>query len=165
MVGINEPVSVGQVSQQFQRFDPCVGPVKPMPSFFPSTPVSQFSPPMSPTSPMSLNPPTSPSSPMSLGSPASSFSSPPAYSPGPNAQPGFSPTPPAVKRRPVPLPPPKVIRTVTATHLFTPHSDQELGFLRGQSLEILDDTSDDGWWKARITATEKVGMIPCTFVK
>lgn len=114
-----------------------------------------------------VSPPSSPpASPLSPLSPVvSSPGSPPAYSPSAvSAGAGNGrPTSMMIKRRPVPQPPPAVVKMVTATHAFKPMTEQELGFEQGDSLEILDDTADDGWWKARLGG--KTGMIPNTFVK
>lgn len=70
---------------------------------------------------------------------------------------------PVPKRRPVPLPPVAVVRSVTALHDFVAESAEELSFSVGEVLEILNDKSDDGWWKARLAG--KTGLIPSSFVK
>lgn len=70
---------------------------------------------------------------------------------------------PSLKRRPVPRPPPSSMRTVIATHDGIPESDTELAFNRNDIIEVLDDTAEDGWWKARLNG--KIGLIPNTFVR
>jgi hypothetical protein len=67
------------------------------------------------------------------------------------------------RRRPLPVPPVTAIRTATATHVFIPMTDEELGFNAGDTIEILDDSAEDGWWKGRIG--ERTGLIPRTFIK
>jgi hypothetical protein len=42
-------------------------------------------------------------------------------------------------------------------------TNEELSFVSGDSLEIVDDTSADGWWKARIRG--RTGLTPSTFVR
>lgn len=70
---------------------------------------------------------------------------------------------PVPKRRPAPLPPVVAVRTVKALHDFAAESADELSFSTGEVLEILDDKSGDGWWKARLAG--KTGVIPSSFVK
>ena len=55
-----------------------------------------------------------------------------------------------IKRRQVPLRPPIVLRTVTATHAFSSVTEEELSFVARDSLEIIEYKPDDGWWKATL---------------
>ncbi len=48
-------------------------------------------------------------------------------------------------------------------HDFTADDPEELSFLEGAHLEIIDDKRDDGWWKARLNG--KIGLIPSSFVE
>lgn len=113
----------------------------------------------------------------SSSSPAPSPSRPvldsPITSPSPTHNPPQTPFPslqPAktIKRRPVPLPPPPppllplALRQVKAIHDFTPEQENELGFKVGDVLDVLDDSSGDGWWEARLGTT--VGAIPAAYV-
>lgn len=68
----------------------------------------------------------------------------------------------APRRRPVPQPPAPT-RKVKAIHDFAPESAEELDFAAGDIIEILDDKSDDGWWKGRLSG--KTGLIPSPFVE
>jgi hypothetical protein len=67
------------------------------------------------------------------------------------------------RRRAVPKPPPAAVKVVIATHDFAAESGEELSFSAGASIDILDDTAEDGWWKGRIG--DKTGLIPSTFVR
>ena len=70
-----------------------------------------------------------------------------------------------IKRRAVPPPPPyqsPALRRVKAVHAFAPEQDNELGFKIGDVLDVLDDSSTDGWWEARLHG--KVGAIPASYV-
>ena len=66
------------------------------------------------------------------------------------------------QRRPVPQPPTRT-RKVTAIHDFVPESTTELAFAAGDIIEILDDKSEDGWWKGRVDG--RTGLIPNSFFK
>lgn len=70
-----------------------------------------------------------------------------------------------IKRRAVPPPPPihpPALRQVKAVHAFEPEQGNELGFKIGDVLDVLDDSSEDGWWEARLQG--KVGAIPASYV-
>lgn len=70
-----------------------------------------------------------------------------------------------IKRRVVPPPPPihsPAPRRVKAVHAFAPEQENELGFKIGDVLDVLDDSSTDGWWEARLHG--KVGAIPASYV-
>lgn len=69
-----------------------------------------------------------------------------------------------IKRRPVPPPPtqPPVLRRVKAIHDFIPEQENELGFKVGEVLDVLNDSSQDGWWEARFKG--KTGAIPASYV-
>ena len=108
---------------------------------------------------------------LSLQTPPLSPADPPRYAEA--IQSPVSPTPvtrsmsygdkPAVRRRPIPQLPPVKLRTVIAIHSAIPESEEELAFEKGDIIEILDDKSDDGWWKAQLRG--KIGVIPYTFVE
>lgn len=69
------------------------------------------------------------------------------------------------KRRPVPPPPPvhpPALRRVQAIHDFIPEQENELGFKVGDVLDVLNDSSQDGWWEARFKG--KTGAIPASYV-
>ena len=144
--------AVQQVSQQFRKLQMVASP--------PATMVlSSPSPPSSPISAGSLSLSPSPSTQIQL------YGSPPAYASSPTS-PAASPTAIArkpVPRRPVPLSPATVLRVVEATHAFNAVTEDEPSFAAGDTLDVIDDKSDDGWWKASLHG--KVGMIPCTFVQ
>lgn len=70
-----------------------------------------------------------------------------------------------IKRRPVPPPPPaqpSALRRVRAIHDFIPEQENELGFKVGDVLDVLNDSSLDGWWEARFK--DKTGAIPASYV-
>lgn len=70
-----------------------------------------------------------------------------------------------IKRRAVPPPPPihpPALRQVKAVHDFAPEQGNELGFKSGDVLDVLDDSSEDGWWEARMHG--RVGAIPASYV-
>lgn len=70
-----------------------------------------------------------------------------------------------IKRRPVPPPPPThppALRRVKAIHDFIPQQENELGFKMGDVLDVLNDSSQDGWWEARLKG--KTGAIPASYV-
>lgn len=70
-----------------------------------------------------------------------------------------------IKRRPVPPPPPaqpSALRRVQAIHDFIPEQENELGFKVGDVLDVLNDSSQDGWWEARFKG--KTGAIPASYV-
>ena len=70
-----------------------------------------------------------------------------------------------IKRRPVPPPPPThppALRRVKAIHDFIPQQENELGFKVGDVLDVLNDSSQDGWWEARLK--DKTGAIPASYV-
>lgn len=70
-----------------------------------------------------------------------------------------------IKRRPVPPPPPTqppALRRVKAIHDFIPQQENELGFKVGDLLDVLNDSSLDGWWEARLK--DKTGAIPASYV-
>lgn len=70
-----------------------------------------------------------------------------------------------IKRRPVPPPPPvqpPALRRVKAIHDFIPEQENELGFKVGDVLDVLNDSSQDGWWEARFKG--KTGAIPASYV-
>lgn len=70
-----------------------------------------------------------------------------------------------IKRRPVPPPPPAqppALRRVKAIHDFIPEQENELGFKVGDVLDVLNDSSQDGWWEARFRG--KTGAIPASYV-
>lgn len=71
-----------------------------------------------------------------------------------------------IKRRPVPPPPPvqpSALRRVKAIHDFIPEQENELGFKLGDELDVLNDSSQDGWWEARFKG--KTGVIPASYVE
>lgn len=70
-----------------------------------------------------------------------------------------------IKRRPVPPPPPTqppALRRVKAIHDLIPEQENELGFRVRDLLDVLNDSSQDGWWEARLKG--KTGAIPASYV-
>lgn len=70
-----------------------------------------------------------------------------------------------IKRRPVPPPPlaqASALRRVRAIHDFIPEQENELGFKVGDVLDVMNDSSQDGWWEARFKG--KTGAIPASYV-
>lgn len=87
----------------------------------------------------------------------------------PNAVPTTSPfqfrSQGTIKRRPVPPPPPPhppALRRVKAIHDFISQQENELSFKVGDVLDVLNDSSQDGWWEARLKG--KTGAIPASYV-
>lgn len=74
-----------------------------------------------------------------------------------------------VTRRVVPAPPPPApllpaaLRQARAMHDFTPEQENELGFRIGDVLDVLDDSSQDGWLEARLRG--RVGVVPGSYVQ
>lgn len=67
-----------------------------------------------------------------------------------------------IKRGAAPPPRPPSLRQVKAVHAFAPEQGNELGFKIGDVLDVLDDSSEDGWWEARLQG--EVGAIPAISV-
>lgn len=71
------------------------------------------------------------------------------------------------RRRPPPPPPQEPIEVpvaekVKAKYAFAATDPEELSFVAGAVLEIVDKKRDDGWWMAR--AGGSTGLIPCDYV-
>lgn len=58
----------------------------------------------------------------------------------------------------------------TALYDYQPQTGQELGISEGDLLYVIDNDSNDGWWKAKkktteIDAEEPVGLVPNNYVE
>ena len=116
---------------------------------------------------------SAPTSPQAQPSPAHS-TSPPPYSPttspfsASNVTPGFPfPGKPAVRRKAPP--PPKKFVLVKALYDFEPeNNDEELAFKEGDEIEVIERNAvleEDGWCRARLKGSKKLGLAPLEYLE
>ena len=116
---------------------------------------------------------SNPTSPQAQPSPAHS-PSPPPYSPTTspfsvsNVNPAFPfPGKPAVRRKAPP--PPKKFVPAKALYDFEPeNNDEELAFKEGDEIEIIERNAvleEDGWCRARIKGSKKLGLVPLEYLE
>ena len=126
------------------------------------------------------------SGPMGPSSPTSNTSyTPPSSIPSPSfnltplnyTKPGTATAPPAAFqnrpntiRRKAPPPPRKILATAIALYDFEPEEEggEELTFKEGDQLEIVEKTKEleeDGWCKARLKGTRKIGLAPLEYLE
>lgn len=116
---------------------------------------------------------SNPTSPQAQPSSAHS-TSPPPYSPTTspfsvsNATPGFPfPGKPAVRRKAPP--PPKKFVLAKALYDFEPENkDEELAFKEGEEIEVIERNAileEDGWCRARLKGSKKLGLAPLEYLE
>ena len=116
---------------------------------------------------------SNPTSPQAQPSPAHS-TSPPPYSPTTspfsvsNVTPGFPfPGKPAVRRKAPP--PPKKFVLAKALYDFEPeNNDEELAFKEGDEIEVIERNAildEDGWCRARLKGSKKLGLAPLEYME
>jgi hypothetical protein len=59
---------------------------------------------------------------------------------------------------------PRYLFTVKALYKFTPRDNDDLGFRKGELLNVLQQQQQD-WWRAQSQSTYKVGFIPANYVQ
>ncbi|RKP04242.1 hypothetical protein CXG81DRAFT_23194 [Caulochytrium protostelioides] len=75
---------------------------------------------------------------------------------------GISPTPAMAA---APPPPPAALPTCTALYDFAAQEPGDLGFSRGDIIEILErGTTPESWWRGRLVSTGKEGSFPGNYV-
>lgn len=54
-------------------------------------------------------------------------------------------------------------RIVVALYNYTAREDTDVSFVKGDRMEVIDDTESD-WWKVQHLTTRQEGLIPWNFV-
>ena len=116
---------------------------------------------------------SNPATPQTQPSPAHS-TSPPPYSPTTsplsvsNANPGFPFPGKPVFRRKAP-PPPKKFVLAKALYDFEPeNNDEEVAFKEGDEIEVIERSAlleEDGWCRARVKGSKKLGLAPLEYLE
>ncbi|GAA99423.1 uncharacterized protein L969DRAFT_93884 [Mixia osmundae IAM 14324] len=96
---------------------------------------------------------------------------PPIAALGPAPPPPKAPSPPPEEHYSAPVPPPRpqAVRSLSektgvALYDFSGEGDDELSIQEGDQLVILDDSSNEEWWKVRKAEDGSEGVVPASYV-